>query len=131
MSNFNKKRHNPIELTRAWWPDANIDHITYDPNMKNKDRDYWRIEESGGDGTLLFTIKMLQKLLLPLINKTTYYNQTPKELLEKAIDIRYTIGDIKHATVFGMVYLRCSKTQKYPGQLERVRIPVKCEYIYK
>jgi hypothetical protein len=127
---FRKEKVNPIELIKTWWPDADIRHIQYDPNMKAGDRDYWRIEHSAGDGTLLFTIEMLQKALLPLLNKTTYYNQTPKEDLERAIDIKYKIGPIWHSTVFGMIYLRCSTERKYRGQKERVRIPVKCEYVY-
>ena len=98
--------------------------------MKAGDRDYWRIEQSGGDGTLIFTIKILQKALLPLLNKTTYYNQTPKADLDRAVDIKYKIGDMWHSTVSGMIYLKCSKGHKYPGQKERVRIPVKCEYVY-
>lgn len=129
-SNFTKQFHNPVELIKQWWPDADISHIEYDPTMKACDRDYWRIEQSGGDGTLTFTIDMLQNALLPLINKTTYYNLTPKEDLARATGIKYKIGKIRHATVFGMIYLRCSTEHKYPGQRERVRIPVKCEYQY-
>lgn len=54
MCNFRKEKHNPIELIKKWCPDANIDHIIYDQNMKNRDRDYWRIEQSGGDCNTLF-----------------------------------------------------------------------------
>jgi len=130
MSDFIRQFHNPVELIKQWWPEADISHIEYDPLMKPCDRDYWRIEQSGGDGTLAFTLEMLQKALLPLVNKTTYYNQTPKEDLARVVDIKYKIGKMRHAKVYGMIFLRCSSTNKYPGLKERVRIPVKCEYVY-
>lgn len=129
MSAFKKEIHDPIELIRAWWPDADISHITYDKKMKASERDYWRIESSGGDGTLLFTIEMLQKALIPIVCKTTYGKTTAPKDMESVIDIKYTIGAMRHATVFGYVELRCGG--KYPGQKERVRYPVKCEYILK
>lgn len=122
-SRFTKQTHDPIELIKGWWPNADVSHIEYDPGMKASDREYWRIEQSGGDGTLLFTIEMLQKALLPLINKTTSYKPTAPDV---PCDIRYTIGSMRHVTVFGIVELRCGR---YPGQRERVRIPVRCEYI--
>lgn len=121
---FIKQKHNPIELIKQWWPNADISHIEYDPDMKASDRQYWRVEQSGGDGTLLFTIEMLQKALLPLINKTTSYKPT---IPCTPCDIKYKIGDMRHVIVFGIVELRCGK---YPGQRERVRIPVRCEYIF-
>ena len=130
MSDFRKELLDPMELIKQWWPDADVSHITYAPDMKGSERDYWRIEESGGDGTLLFTIEMLQKALLPLLNKTTCFKGSEPEDWAKVKDIKYTIGKIRHATVFGMIYLKCSKSHKYPGLRERVRIPVKCEYVY-
>ena len=130
MTNFKKEYHDPMELIKSWWPDADVSHITYDPNMKASSRDYWRIEQSGGDGTLAFTIEMLQKALLPILNKTTCYQPSAPEDWSKVKDIKYTIGKIRHATVFGKIYLKCSSTRKYLGQKERVRIPVKCEYVY-
>ena len=78
----------------------------------------------------MFTIEMLQKALLPLLNKTTFFNGNEPEDWAKVKDIKYTIGKMRHATVFGMIYLKCSKNLKYAGQKERVRIPVKCEYVY-
>lgn len=130
MSGFRKELHDPMELIKTWWPDADVSHITYDPNMKAGDRDYWRIEQTGGDGTMTFTIEVLQKALIPLLNKSTFARKTEPKDWSKVRDIKYTIGKIRHVTVFGMILLRCSKTHKYPGQRERVRIPVKCEYAY-
>lgn len=123
MSNFLKQYHDPVKLIEQWWPHADIQHITYDPNMKSKDRQYWRIEQSGGDGTLLFTIEMLQKALIPLVNKTTCGMKAPKN----ATDIKYRIGRMRHATVYGSMALKCGGI--HAGLLERVRVPVICEYI--
>lgn len=128
MSQFSKQLRNPIELIKQWWPEANIAHISYDESMKNSDRDYFRIESCGHDGTLNFTIEMFQKLLVPLVNMQSYHNRNTPEDWSKIERIEYTIGRIKHATVFGTVALRCGN---YPGQRESVKIPVKCRYIYK
>lgn len=126
-SKFKKLRHNPVELIKRYWPEADMSHIEYNPDMKGCDRDYWRIESTGHDGTLAFTEQMLQKALIPLMNKSTYYNQTPKEILDEVKDIRYIIGDMRHAVVFGEAELKCGGL--YPGLKESVKIPVKCEYI--
>ena len=125
MANFVKEYHNSIKLMEAWFPDADLSHITYDPDMKGSDREYWRMESSGGDGTLAFTVDMLRKLLIPLVAKTTCFKPTAPKPGE-ANDIEYTIGKIRHAVVFGQVELRCGG--KYPGLRERVRIPVRCRY---
>lgn len=127
MSDFKREKHNPIELMKMWWPDADLSHITYDPKMKASDREYWRIEESGGDGTLSFTIEMLQKALLPIINMCSTCKRTEPKDWRLVKGMKYTIGDMRHATVYGKVELRCGG--KYHGQLERVRFPVRVEYI--
>ena len=127
---FTKQHHDPIELMKSYWPDADISHITYDENMKPSDRQYWRMWNIGGDGTLLFTIQMMQKCLLPLINGNCFYLPEGPEDWSKVKGIKYTIGRMSHATVFGMIKLGCSNDRKYPGQQERVRIPVKCEIVY-
>ena len=98
MSNRNFKRafHNPLELITQWWPGTDISHIHYDPDMKSSERDYWRVGQSGGDGTMAFTMQMLQEVLLPLLNKESYYNQVPEEDIKRAVDIEYTIGNISN-----------------------------------
>jgi len=129
INGFRRQLHNPIEFALLNWPDADISHITYDPNMKAGDREYWRIEQSGGDGTYAFTVEMLQKAILPILNRTTYFIDNPPTSWDDVIEVKYTIGDMRHVTVFGKVELRCGG--KYDGQRERVRMPVKCEYVYK
>lgn len=128
MSNFKKEHHNPLELIKRFWPEANVDHITYDPNLRKGDFNI--IRQSGGDGTLLFTLGMLQKGLIGIANMTSFCASNEPDW-SKVKSIKYTVGKMRHATVYGMIYLKCSKTHKYPGQRERIRMPVKCEYIYK
>ena len=127
MSDFKKERHNPINLIKQFWPDANTDHITYDPELKKGE--YNVIRQCGGDGTLTFTLEMLQKGLVDIANGHSFFKKTEPDW-NKVKGIKYIVGDMKHVTVFGMLKLKCSKTQKYPGQRERIRMPVKCEYVY-
>lgn len=127
MSNFKREKHNPLNLIKNFWPDADATHIKYDPNLKKGDFNI--IRQSGGDGTLIFTLEMLQEGLINLMNKQSFPTSNEPDW-EKLKDITYTLGDMKHATVFGMIFLKCSKTHKYPGQKERIRMPVKCEFIY-
>lgn len=122
-SSFSRSHHNPLDLIKNYWPDADISHIEYEPSLKKGQ--YSIIRQCGGDGTLLFTIEMFQKALIPLLNKQSFFTKlNPDWNLIK--DIRYKIGPIKHATVRAMVQLNCGK---YPGQRERIRIPVICEII--
>lgn len=129
MSNFKKEYYNPIELIERFWPEANVDHIIYDPKLKKGDFNI--IKQSGGDGTLLFTLQMLQNGLIDIVNaKIGSTSNKPKDW-SKVKSIKYTVGKMRHATVYGMTKLRCSETRKYPGLRERITMPVKCEYIYK
>jgi hypothetical protein len=127
-NNFKKERHNPIELMKLWWPYTDLSHIDYDPAMKKGE--YNIIRQSGGDGTAIFTIQMLQETLLPIVNKQSFF--IPKEPSDwsKVKNLRYKIGPMLHATCFGMINLKCSKDRKYPGLRERVRMPVCSYFIY-
>jgi hypothetical protein len=46
---FSKNKYNTIETMKLWYPDADLSHISYDPDMKKGD--YYIIRNSGGDGT--------------------------------------------------------------------------------
>ena len=128
MSDFKREYHNPIELIKRFWPEANVSHITYDPNLR--EGDFNIIRQSGGDGTLLFTLQMLQKGLLGIVNMQSFHKPTEPDW-SKVKGVKYTVGKMRHVTVYGMIKLRCSESRKYPGLRERIRMPVKCEYIYK
>lgn len=127
MSYFEKKRHNPIELIKRFWPDASIDHITYDPDMRKGEYDI--IRQSGGDGTLLFVRQLLQEGVVTIVNMATSFKPTAPKDMSKVKAIKYIVGPMRHVTVFGMIFLRCSKEHKYPGQRDRVRMPVRCQYV--
>ncbi|MEE8299463.1 MAG: hypothetical protein V3R67_08815 [Thermodesulfobacteriota bacterium] len=127
MNGFKKEKHNPVELLNQFWPGNDFSHITYDENLRRGEYDV--IRQSGSDGTLMFTIEMLQNALINIAKMHSHYTKTEPKDWSKVKGIRYTLGPMKHATVYGMIHLRCSKTHKYPGQRERVRMPVKCEYI--
>ena len=99
-----------------------ISHIEFDPNVK---KDYNIIRQQTHDGTFWFTYDMINKAMLALINKTTRHIRAGIDW--KNVDVlKYTIGWIKISSVYyDEVDLRCGKC---PGEKERLRIPVKCEY---
>lgn len=104
-----------------------LEHIKYDQTI-NDDYDYQIIRSSSHDGTLLFTISLMDKALLPLINKQTYCNNTiTQEELKNTTDIEYIIGDIRVETEFGM---RDLPAGRFSGQTDTVYIPVRCKYIF-
>lgn len=124
---FTKQKHNPIELIHYFWPGASVAHITYSRNMTKGDYDI--VRQSRHDGTLSFTLELLERALLPIVNMTSFYKPEIQEW-ENVKEILYTIGDIRHSTAFGLVKLPCSNTQFYPGQVERVRIPIKARIVF-
>ncbi len=127
MSGFKRERHNPLNLIKSFWPKANTSHVTYDPNLKKGD--FYIIRQCGGDGTLFFIQEMMQEGLMNIVNCQSYCKSKEPDW-DKVKGVKYTLGSINHATVYGMIKLRCSSEYKYPGQRDRIRIPVKCEWIY-
>lgn len=130
-SQFRREIHNPKDLIAKLWPDADSSHITYDENFNNIDRDYWVRREAGHDGTSFFTIEMFERAFIELMNKHAFAAKRPPDPSKQLVDIKYTVGPMKHATVFGQIKLKCSETNKYPGQKERVKMAVKVEYVYQ
>ena len=128
-STFSKQKHNPLELIKQYWPDADVSHIEFDPTLKKGK--YSIIRQSGGDGTMLFTIQMLQEGLILLVNMQSMFKPDEPEDWSNVKAIKYKVGYMRHATVFGMIYLKCSKDHKYPGQRERIRLPVVSELVFR
>ena len=128
MKKFKKERHNPLELIKSFWPEANVDHIIYDPNLKVGDFNVTR--QSCGDGTLLFTIEMLQNALIGIARMEVCCISNAPSDPSKVNGIKYTVGSMRHATVYGMIKLKHNLDRGSSGQRERIRMPVKCEYIY-
>lgn len=129
MRNFRKEKHNPVELIEQLWPGASTAHITYDPDMKKGQYDI--VRQSGGDGTLLFTLEMFKKGLRDIVQGLSFYKPSEPKDWSEIKEIKYIIGPMRHVIVFGMIELACSKDKKYPGLRERIRMPVRCEYVYK
>jgi len=57
-----------------------------------------------------------------------YYAKTKPKDWSKVHAIKYIIGPIRHARCYGMVNL---KAGRYPGLIERFKMPVICEYAYE
>lgn len=127
MANIEKHRLNPISLIQEYFPDEDISHIEYDPEMRQGQYNI-RAGQSH-DGTLYFTKEMLRALLWRLVSMQTSYIPTEPNCMTKVKSIHYRIGPIRHAICHGMVQLPASNTHKYPGLSERIRIPVSCEYV--
>ena len=122
MIEWRRELLNPVKIIEDWFGYC-PDHIRYEKGLKG---DYQIIRQSKHDGTYVFSLELLGEVLNPIIKMESSCKGTN---LDNVTRINYTVGDIWHSTVFGYVYLPCSKTQKYPGQLERMRMSVKCEYV--
>ena len=128
MARFSKNRINPIHVIKGTWPEANVSHITFDPSLR--EGDFQVIREMQGDGTLIFTHQLLQKALTGIVNGRSY-KTTDNVDWDNLLQIKYTVGKMRVATVYRLVHLNCSETKKYSGQRESVKMWVKCEYVYK
>lgn len=106
---------NPLDIAKDFWPDADMSHITFDPNI---DHEYKIIRQGGGDGTLSHTLDTLANIFRTLENKCSYYIPNPVQAKG------YKVGWISHVKAYGKVELRCGG--KYPGLTERFTMPVKC-----
>ena len=126
MSNFSRDRINPMEFIAKSWPNADVSHITFDPAMRASDRDYWVLREGKHDGTMMFTWETIARAIGALVNRETYFKGKDPADWSKVRGIRYRIGMARYLRVHGMVDLPCGR---YPGQVERIRIPVQCEFI--
>lgn len=130
-----RNRQNPLELIERFWPNVDkkeFEHITFDPDLKitfdsdmGKER-YNITRQHVHDGTLIFTAELIQGLLLPLVNMQSYHKLTAPKDWEKVRGMAYTVGYLRHVVIAGEFKL---DNRMYPGVRERIRIPVKCEYM--
>lgn len=102
------------------WVEGATPRITFDPSLRKQ---YRIIARHSHDGTLLFTIKLVQEQLWRMIAGVSYYK--PMGEPEPDQEVHYTIGHARVARVFGMVNLPAGR---YPGIRESIVIPVRCEY---
>jgi hypothetical protein len=126
MLDFEHKRYNPLELIQAYWPDAYTDHITYNPQLRQGDFEVIRGNTS--DGTLWFSREMMQRALVSICNMRAAPKDRQPDPERTLTSIEYELGPMRHAIVFGNVDLPVGR---YPGLRERVRMWVKCKYIYE
>jgi len=117
-----------MDVIKAMWPHADISHISYDPTLRrDRSKKVYSIKRgSTHDGTLGFTHELFDQILAPVLLKRSCHANDSARLLGST-DVKYVIGDIRHAVVYGMVRLPCSETTKYPGLRERMRMPVYAE----
>nr|DAM52222.1 MAG TPA: hypothetical protein [Caudoviricetes sp.] len=126
MSNFRGEKLNPLEVIKQQIG-ITCDHITYDPTLRKSKSQYQRIRQCSHDGTMIFTCELLADTLLDLINMRSYAKNFPPEEGKTVVGIKYTVGSLWLSTVWGTVELPAGT---YPGQCQRTRMSVVCEYIY-
>ena len=126
MIKFKRQKINPIDVIRNQLG-VTCDHITYDPNLKKSGCQYQIIRQCSHDGTMVFTCELLADTLINLANMESYAKNFPPADFNKLVAIKYTVGPIWLSTVYGQVKLPAGT---YPGQRERTRMCVVCEYVY-
>jgi hypothetical protein len=96
-------------------------HIRFDPHMTPQ----YRIRRGAfHDGTMVFSVELLARALSTLFNESSYY--IPMGEPPEGMRSEYTIGPIKQFSAYGRVKLPAGV---FPGEHERVVIPVRCEYV--
>ena len=120
---WKRERWQTKNVMESVFPGVNHDHILFDPDIKRGQ--YWRFQQTTHDGTAIFTIEAVQKLLLPLICRTSFYKGDPPNENRQDL-IRYRVGWINHAVVYGRVLV--SDDVELDGLKERFRIRVICEH---
>lgn len=126
MSRFSRIKLNPVDVVRDQFG-VELGHITYDPSLRKSECHYQVIRQTSHDGTLLFTHELLAKSLVEIAKMYSYSKKMPPKDWEKVIAIKYTLGPLWLTTVYGRVNLPAGS---YPGEKQRVRMSVLCEYVY-
>jgi hypothetical protein len=99
-----------------------VEHIQFDKDVVPE---YHVIRNITHDGTMMFTQEVLDKALIPLINRTTCCKTSEPEDISKVKWMGYIIGEVELKEEFGMKDLACGR---YPGVTDTVTIPVRCVY---
>jgi hypothetical protein len=95
-------------------------HITFNPGVKHQ---YRLIVRHRHDGTTAFTQELLLKAMARLFGRSTYYKPDPPK---DGYLPHYTVGNIRHALVFGKVDLPVGC---FPGCRESFVIPVRVDWV--
>jgi hypothetical protein len=95
------------------------------------DFEYFTMESSTHDGTLLFVVEVIQKIVDKVLRLGTYpTNNTPKDIVENLCNYnyKYIVGDIIVHRDFGMKNINGHNWQ---GETDIVVLPIKFEYVLK
>lgn len=125
MIKFKKEKLNPVDVLRDQFG-ITCDHITYDPDMKKSGCQFQVIRQCSHDGTMLFTSELLADTLRGIANMQTYSKSIAPEF-GRLVAIKYIVGPIWLSTVYGVVDFPAGT---YPGERQRTRMCVVCEYVY-
>lgn len=126
MAGFKKEIINPVEYLHNIYG-ISCAHINFDPKLNRCDAQYQIIREQSSDGTLIFKYKMLEEVLNLLTSMSSYYKPHSPDSSRKLIGMRYTVGCMRLATVYGSVSLPAGR---FPGERNRVRISVIADFVY-
>lgn len=125
MAGFSRIKLNPLDVVRDQFG-VELNHITYDPSLRKADCHYQVIRQCAHDGTMMFTCDLLAETLHNLIKMESYAKKSPPNF-SKLVAIKYTVGPLWLSTVYGQVQLPAGT---YPGEIQRTRMRVACEYVY-
>lgn len=95
-----------------------LSYVSYDPKV-NEDYEYKIIRASKSDGTFIFHIQLMDKVLNPILNRMSYFKKNEPKDMSK---IKYVIGDIVIETDIGMIDINGKVMH---GQDETISLPVK------
>ncbi len=126
MAGFSRIKLNPVDVVRDRFG-VELNHIAYDPSLRKADCHYQVIRQTSHDGTSLFTHELLASALVEIAKMHSYSKKIPPKDWGKVIAIKYTLGPLWLTTVYGRVNLPAGN---YPGEKQRVRMSVVCEYVY-
>lgn len=127
MKKFHKTILDPLFLIRSKFG-VECSFIRYDPGLKRSNSQYCIIRQVSHDGTLMFQNDLLIKTLRNLVERISYHKQNPPDPSRKLVGVNYVVGDLWLSTVYGTVKLGSGN---FPGQSQRARIPVVCEWVYE
>lgn len=118
---------NPLELLTRLRESGYVtgpvsQHIVFDPTVNGRHCDYRIMRSSKHDGTYLFHLELIGKVLNPLLNRTS----TRRGRENDAAPVRYRVGMMRCANVFGVMDTPWGR--RGFCQRERLCLPVVCEY---
>lgn len=108
----------PLAFARAW--DVAVPaHVTHDPNVAAQ----YRIRRGlKHDGTYAHVLFLVDQVLRPVAERTTFYKHEGEPSAEEWPRVRYVVGLMRLVSVHTMVDLPVGRR---PGQRLRITLPVR------